>query len=173
MQRDPASLNVRLEERINGGYRHPRFESDTRHPAVAGIEVSAPAGIARKRPIVIAQRITQVVVARSAPETLDVIVLVQGRNALRRELATDPVGLFDEVNAFFTARGCERRSNSSRSTAHNEHIACYVVLGMEVADRNDSDTGIAVDGHPHDIDQRVTSAFHGSHDVMFAAAVPK
>ena len=64
------------------------------------------------------------------PKALDVIVLVQRRNALRGELAADPVGLLDEVNAFSTARGCERRSDSSRSTAHNEHIACYVVLGM-------------------------------------------
>ena len=60
MQGEPASLDVRLEERINGGYGDLRLESDARDPAVAGIEMRAPAGIAGKRPIVIAQRIAQV-----------------------------------------------------------------------------------------------------------------
>ena len=60
MQGDPASLDMRLEERINGGYRYLWLEGHARHPAVARIEVRVPTGIARKRPVVIAQRITQV-----------------------------------------------------------------------------------------------------------------
>jgi hypothetical protein len=132
MQGDSSSLDVRLEERKHGGHGHLRFESDTRHPAVAGIEVGAPTGIARKRPIVIAQSVTQGVVARSAAKTLDVIVFIQGRNALRGELTADPIGLFDEMNLFSAARGCKRRGDPSRSPANDEHIARYGTGSIKV-----------------------------------------
>ena len=96
MQGEPARLEYAVEQRIHGGDAPP---SARKRRGVTQQLPGLKSGAHRHRPqaaVVVAQRIAQVVVARSAPESLDVIVLVQRRNALRGELATEPVGLLDE-----------------------------------------------------------------------------
>ena len=47
MQRDAASVDVRLKERHHGRHGDLWLEGDARHPAVAGIEMRPPTGLAR------------------------------------------------------------------------------------------------------------------------------
>src|SRR5207247_6315679 len=56
--------------------RHPWFESEPRDPAVAGIQPA----------VVAADRVAECVIAAGTAEILDVLVLVEGRDALRGHL---------------------------------------------------------------------------------------
>ena len=90
------------------------------------------------------------------------IVLVQRRHALGRQLAADPVGLLGEMDAPAATSGRQCGRNPAGATPDDEDIAGDRVRRRQVADGHDDAGGIAVDGHPHDIDQSLAAALHVS-----------
>src|SRR5215204_6497252 len=91
-------IEMRLEQRHHRRDRHFGLESHARDPTVAGIEMGLLPGLAGERPIMVAQRIAQLVIAGGAAEILDVIVLVESGDASGGQLPADPVGFLDEMD---------------------------------------------------------------------------
>ena len=157
----PPRIYMRLEQRRHRGHGDLRLEGDARDPAVARIEMGVLAGFTGERPIVVAQRIAQPVVAGGAAEGLDMLVLVERRDALCGQLPADPVRFLDEMDMPAPARGGEGRSHPAGAAADDKDVALDHACVRQVADGNHRDRRIAVDRHPHDIDQGLASAFHG------------
>ena len=87
------------------------LEGEVRHPAGARV-AGRPPWIEPELLVVGADRPAQGVVARGASEALDQVVLVERRDALRRQLPAEPVGLLDETRlpaAPERLRGLRRR----------------------------------------------------------------
>ena len=101
------------------------------------------AGFACVRPVMIPQSVAQPIVAGGAAELLDVLMLVERGNALRRQLSADPIRLLDEVHVPAAPGGGERGGNAAGAASDNEHVARDVTRGSESGTRT-----TATDGSP-------------------------
>ena len=108
------------------------------------------------------QRIAQRVVAGGATECLDVIVLIKGGDALGSQLPPDPVCLLENMHALPATRSGQRRGHSARAAADHKDITRDLARLAQAADRNYCNRRIAVDGHPHHVNQSVQRILHCS-----------
>src|SRR2546430_15149132 len=97
---------MRLQHALDHTDSDAWLESEARHPTIAGI------GLA----VVPADRIAQGVVARGAAERLDVLMLVERGNALRRHLTAEPIGFFQQHHAG-AVPGSRKRSGDTPGAA--------------------------------------------------------
>ena len=104
--------------------------------------------------VVIADRLPQGVVAPRPAEPLDVLVLVERRDALSRELAADPVRFFEHTHTAPGARGRQRRRDAARPAAHDEDVAGLLLdawTGLAALQHRRG--GIAGCPHRHHVEQ--------------------
>ena len=133
------------------------LEGEARHPARARV-ARARGRRGRARAVVRADRLTQRVVARGPAEALDQIVLVERRDALRRQLPAEPVGLLGEADPPPSAGGGERRGDAARAAADDQDLALDLVRLDRVRHPNDRDRRIAARRNPSDVDDLVERA---------------
>ena len=133
MQAEPTRVHMWLEECHHRGHGNLRLEGNARDPAIAWIEMRLLARLTSEWAIVIAQHVAQLVVAGGAAEGLDMLVLVECRDALCGQLPADPVGLLDEMDMPAPACGGKRGSNSTRAAADNKDIATDDTRISEIA----------------------------------------
>ena len=91
-------LDERREQGVDRAHGHRRLEREAADPARAGIAAAVAAQQAEIR-VVVANVLAEAVVARGPAKALDQVVLIEGGDALRGELAPEPVGLLDEADA--------------------------------------------------------------------------
>src|SRR3989442_3168551 len=128
------------------GHRREHVEGDAglegqaSDPAPPGIGMAL-AGQRRRQPaVVVADCVAQRVVAARPAEALDVVVLVESRDALGGELAADPVGLLEEDDSSGggqLACGSERGGYAASAAADDEDVARDLVdapVGLHVED---------------------------------------
>ena len=118
------------------------------------------ASFVRARAIMIPQSLAQAIVAGGAAELLDVLVLVERGNALRRQLSADPVRFLDEMDMTSAPGGGERGGNSAGAASDHEHVARDVTRVAKIRHAHDGDGRIAVHRHPHDVDEGVERTVH-------------
>ena len=162
VQREPPFANMRLQQGHDRGDGYLRLEGDAADPAIAGIEVWLSARLASVRPIVVAQGVAQLIVARRAAERLDVLMLVQRGDTLCGQLAADPIRFLDEMDAAAAPCGSERCGHAACSSAHDKHIALDLAGPGKIGHPHNRHGRVAVGRHPHDVHQRIETAIHGS-----------
>ena len=121
----------RLAHLLGAGCRLEREPAD---PAVARVERGIASGRSGRAAVAVAQGIAKRVVARGAAEGLDVLVLVERRDALRAQLAAEPVGLLDQAGAAAAPRRRQRRGDAAQAAARDQHVAFDLVRRGRVAD---------------------------------------
>ena len=134
-----------------------RLEGQARDPAGARIEVGR-CRSRRRLAVVVAQRLAQGVVARGAAEGLDVLVLVERGDALRGELAAEPVGFLEQADAAAAARGRQRRGDAAGAAADDQDLALDLVRRDRSGDPTTATPGSPACRHPHDVDDLVEPA---------------
>jgi len=120
---EPSRLHERRCHGLEGTHGHARLEGETRDPAAARIRMRLGGQGGRETAIVVADGLAEGVVAARPAEALDVLMLVEGRDALGGELAADPVRLLEEAHAPARARRGQRRRHAARAAAHHQHVA--------------------------------------------------
>ncbi len=96
-----------------------------RYPRVAGIQKGIPPrrlGEWIIAPVKIAHRIAIFTIRLSAPERLDIRMLIRG-NRLRRQLAANPIGLFRQHHPHAVAQRPQRSRAASHARADDGHVA--------------------------------------------------
>src|SRR5436190_932759 len=133
-------LGLRADDVLGAGEGHAGLEGQASDPAPPGIGMAL-AGQRRRQPaVVVADCFAERVVAARPTEALDVVVLVESRHALGRELAADPVGLLEEDDSSGggqLARGSERGGYAASAAADDEDVAHDLVdapAGLHVED---------------------------------------
>ena len=120
------------------------------------------ASFVRARAIMIPQSVAQPIVAGGAAELLDVLMLVERGNALRRQLSADPIRLLDEMHMASTPGDGERCGNSAGAASDHEHVARDVTRVAEIRHAHDGHGRIAVHRNPHDVDEGIERTVHVS-----------
>ena len=111
----------------------------------------------------VAERVPQPVVAGGAAEALDVLMLVQCRDALRGQLPAHPVGLLDQADALSPPRRRQGRGHTAGAAAYDQYVAGDLRRLIEALDPDQRRGRIATHRHPHDVDQRVELRFGDGH----------
>jgi hypothetical protein len=87
------------------------------------------------------------------------LVLVERRNALRRHLAAEPVGLFQQHHATAVPGSRKRSGDTSSAAAGDQDLAGLSARALGPSgrrlDRQDGERRIAARRHPHHIDDRI------------------
>src|SRR5579862_847345 len=105
--------------------RGPRLERERAHPGVAGVERSRAVrgrGQTVGAAVVGADPVAQLVVRRGAAERLDVLVLVEGGDALGGDLPAGPRRFFGQADAQAEPGGAQGRGNAAEAGAADEHV---------------------------------------------------
>ena len=156
-----ARADVWLQKGSDSRHGNPWLECHTRHPTIAGIEMRLPTGFAGERPIVIAQGVAQPIVAGRSTARFDMLVFVESRNALRRQLPAKPIGLLEEMNSATTPRGSERGGNAASSAADDKYIARDLTRVGKAWHLHDRHRWVAVGWHPHHVYKCIQPPLHG------------
>ena len=120
-----AGLDLGLEHAAEGGQAGARLEAEAAHPAVAGIEEGGGLRLSGERvavPVVVADPLAELVVEGGGPAALDVLMLVEGRDALRGALAAEPGGLLGEADPVPEAGGAEGGRAAAETAADDEDV---------------------------------------------------
>src|SRR5439155_12229992 len=103
-------------------------------------------------------------------ETLDVLVLVEGGDALRRELAAYPVRLLEEAHAAPGPRGGKGGRDAACPTPHDEDVADPLLdAPARLAAVHQRRAGIARRPHRHHVEQ----SSHGGVTIRDRACGPR
>ena len=137
-----------------------RLEHKARDPAGPGIEVGTATGSARAGAILIPHPAAEPVVAGRAAEGLDVLVLVQRRDALRAHLPAQPVGFLEQYHAAPGAGRSKRSSDAAGAAAGDQDLAGCLARGFKVRHRQHGNRRIATRRDAHDIKHRIERAPH-------------
>ena len=118
------------------------------------------AGIVGVGAVMIAQGVAQRVVAGSAAEVLDVLVLVKRGDALCGQLAADPIRLLQQMHPASAPGGGERCGHAACAAANDKDIALDLTGRFQSACADDGNAGITIDWHPHDVDEFIENVLH-------------
>ncbi len=124
VDREPAAGHVRGQHLFDRRDGDARLEREPRDPAPARIELCV--ARARAATIVIADELAEPVVARGPAERLDVLVLVERRDALRGHLPAEPVGLLEQHDPAAAPRRGERGGDAAGAAAGDQDLAGLV-----------------------------------------------
>src|SRR5256712_4012645 len=128
------------------------LEGQASDPAPPGMGMALAGQRRRQRAVVVADCFAERVVAARPTEVLDVVVLVESRDALGRELAADPVGLLEEDHSSGggqLACGSERGGYASSAAADDEDVAGDLVDAPPGLPVNDGPAGCHHRTHVH------------------------
>ena len=110
----------------------------------------------------VADALAERVVRPRAAEALDMLVLVQRRDPLGRELAADPVSLLQQEDAGVARLQCrpgagrrQRGGDAAGAAAHHQHVAGDLLhAGSGLSAVEHGHRRVAGGGHGHDVEQR-------------------
>src|SRR5439155_25439240 len=111
----PVNRDLRRQHLLEHADCDARLEGEPRDPAVAGVRLA----------VVLANGAAQRVVARRAPAGFDVLVLVESRDALRGQLAAEPVGLLEQYHAAAVPRRRQGRGDTASAAADDQDLAGF------------------------------------------------
>ena len=100
----------------------------------------------------VANELAETVVARGPAKALDQVVLIEGGDALRGELAPEPVGLLDEADRAAAPRRRERRGDTARPSADDDDLALDLRHGPRLRHAHDRSRRISGGRDAYDVD---------------------
>ena len=127
----PSRSDLRLQHLAEDRMSDAGFVAKPGDPTIAGIQsVGAARGVGERRlsAVVIANRFAERAIISRATEVLDPRVLIR-RDALRGELASDPVGRFGQHHAKSLSTGRQRSRAATHAGSHDYQIAGDLALG--------------------------------------------
>ena len=131
---EPSANDERLEPRFQDAQGHAWLEGEPGDPTGPGVGLGLGGQRWRQPAVVIANGPTERVVRARAAEALDVVVLVEGRHSLSRELSADPVGFLEKADCAAGPNRGQRSRHATGAPAHHQHVAADIfgVSGHQV-----------------------------------------